>query len=46
MSNQLGENGSAGIHPPLFRHRVGRLSRPIPAVFSSNRFSTGHDLTD
>jgi hypothetical protein len=34
MSDQLGEDGSAGIHPPLFRSRTVQA---IPTVFSSNR---------
>jgi hypothetical protein len=38
VSNQLGENGSAGIHPPLFRRYGVRRFQPIPAIFSSNRF--------
>src|SRR5450755_4738835 len=37
MSDQLRENGSADIHPPLFRRR-GSSPSASTAVFSSNRF--------
>jgi hypothetical protein len=43
VSDQLRENGSAGIHPPLFR-RCGTWRWPLPAVFSSNRFLAEHYL--
>jgi hypothetical protein len=39
VGNQLRENGSAGIHPPLFRRRNTTQFKPNPTVFSSNRFS-------
>jgi hypothetical protein len=37
MSDQLRENGSAGIHPPLFRRRGVQPFSFLTAVFSSNR---------
>jgi hypothetical protein len=38
MSYQLRKNGSAGIHPPLFRRWREPAMQPILAIFSSNRF--------
>jgi hypothetical protein len=43
VGNQLRENGSADIHPPLFRGCDATQFwqiRPNSAVFSSNRFSS------
>src|ERR1019366_8606543 len=38
MSDQLRENGSASIHPPLFRRCGVQQFSTLSAVFSSNRF--------
>jgi hypothetical protein len=38
VGDQLRENSSTDVHPPLFRRRWnGRLLR-LPVAFSSNRF--------
>jgi hypothetical protein len=44
VGNQLRENGSADIHPPLFRWRNAMQFKQNPAVFSSNRFSPERPL--
>jgi hypothetical protein len=42
VGNQLRENGSANIHPPVFRRSAEgsatRFKSPLSSVFSSNRF--------
>ena len=46
VGDQLRENGSADIHPPLFRRHGNGLPVRFSTVFSSNRFCAYGCLSD